>query len=63
MVGGAVACPTATAESVVESTQLPGEFHRDPAEQIIVATARIYDCPLLPADDKILKYSHVKLLK
>ena len=31
----------------VESTQLPGKFHRDPADQIIVATARIYDCPLL----------------
>lgn len=44
---------------VVESTQLPGEFHRDPADQIIVATARIYDCPLLTVDDKILKYSHV----
>lgn len=47
----------------VESTQLPGEFHRDPADQIIVATARIHDCPLLTVDDKILNYSHVKLLK
>ena len=26
----------------VESTQLPGTFHRDPADQIIVATARLY---------------------
>ena len=31
----------------VESTQLPGEFHRDPADQIIVATARVHDCPLV----------------
>lgn len=52
-----------TPEIAVESTQLPGEFHRDPADQIIVATARIHDCPLLTIDDKILNYSHVKLLK
>ena len=52
-----------TPEIVVESTRLPGEFHRDPADQIIVATARIYDSPLLTVDDKILKYPHVKLLK
>jgi PIN domain nuclease of toxin-antitoxin system len=52
-----------TPRIAVESTQLPGTFHRDPADQIIVATARIYDCPLLTADDKILRYPHVKLLK
>lgn len=47
----------------VESTQLPGEFHRDPADQIIVATARIYDCPLLTLDRKILEYPYVKLMR
>jgi PIN domain nuclease of toxin-antitoxin system len=47
----------------VESTQLPGTFHRDPADQIIVATARIYNDPLLTADAKILSYPHVQLLK
>jgi len=46
----------------VESTRLPGEFHRDPADQLIVATARVHDCPLLTLDRKILAYSHVKLL-
>lgn len=54
---------TLTPEIVIESTRLPGEFHRDPADQIIVATARIYDCPLLTVDSKILKYTHVKLLQ
>jgi PIN domain nuclease of toxin-antitoxin system len=34
-------------------------FHRDPADQIIVATARIHDCPLVTQDAKILAYSHV----
>lgn len=48
-----------TPEIVIESTQLPGKFHRDPADQIIVASARIYDCPLITSDKKILKYSHV----
>ncbi len=47
----------------VESTRLPGEFHRDPADQLIVATARVHDCPLLTLDRKILEYAHVKLLK
>jgi len=46
-------------EIAIESTRLPGEFHRDPADQIIVATARIYDCILVTSDDKILSYSHV----
>jgi PIN domain nuclease of toxin-antitoxin system len=44
----------------VESTQLPGTFHRDPADQIIVATARVHDIPLLTLDAKILAYSEVK---
>jgi PIN domain nuclease of toxin-antitoxin system len=51
-----------TPEIAIESTRLPGEFHRDPADQIIVATARILDCPLLTVDNKILNYSYVKLL-
>jgi len=46
----------------VESTQLPGEFHRDPADQIIVATARVLDAPLVSVDGKILEYPHVKLI-
>lgn len=52
-----------TPRIAVESTQLPASFHRDPADQIIVATARIWNCPLLTADDKILNYAHVALLR
>jgi PIN domain nuclease of toxin-antitoxin system len=51
-----------TVPILVESTQLPGSFHRDPADQIIVATARIYNIPLLTGDSKILSYSHVQKL-
>jgi PIN domain nuclease of toxin-antitoxin system len=46
----------------IESTKLPGAFHRDPADQIIVATARTYRLDLLTVDDKILKYEHVHTL-
>jgi len=49
-------------EIAIESTQLLGQFHRDPTDQIIVATARSYDCYLLTVDDKILKYPYIKNL-
>lgn len=49
-----------TPDVAVESTQLPGDFHRDPVDQIIVATARLCGCPLVTSDNKILKYPHVK---
>lgn len=49
-----------TPEIAIESTTLPGEFHRDPADQIIVATARHYDSPLITSDNKILKYPYIK---
>jgi PIN domain nuclease of toxin-antitoxin system len=44
----------------IESTRLPGEFHRDPADQIVVATARILKCKLVTSDERILNYPHVK---
>jgi PIN domain nuclease of toxin-antitoxin system len=46
---------------ITQSTQLTG-FHSDPADQIIVATAKVYNCPLLTADNKILNYPHVTTL-
>jgi PIN domain nuclease of toxin-antitoxin system len=51
-----------TPEIVIESTQLPGEFHRDPADQIIVATARVNNCPLVTSDSKISKYPQVETI-
>ena len=46
----------------IESYSLPGEFHKVPADRIIVATARTYDCPLMTNDSNILAYPHVKLI-
>jgi PIN domain nuclease of toxin-antitoxin system len=51
-----------TLSIIIQSTQLTG-FHNDPADQIIVATAKVYNCPLLTADHKILNYPHVTTLK
>ncbi len=63
--GVALACPglrllDLTPAIVVESTRLPQPFHKDPADQMIVATARIHDWPLATAGDKILNYAHVR---
>ena len=51
-----------TPRIAVESTQLPGDFHRDPADQILVATARVQNIPLVTADKLILRYPHVQLI-
>jgi PIN domain nuclease of toxin-antitoxin system len=51
-----------TWEVAVEATRLPGSFHRDPADQMIVATARLFDCPLVTVDRKIRAYPHVRLV-
>jgi len=41
---------------------LPDPFHRDPADRIIVATARKLQCPIVTADHKILEYPHVETM-
>jgi PIN domain nuclease of toxin-antitoxin system len=47
---------------VVDSTRLPPPFHKDPADELIVASARVLACPLITYDGKILNYPHVQLL-
>ena len=42
----------------IESTRLTG-FHKGPADQIIVATAKVLGISLLTADEKILNYPGV----
>lgn len=44
------------------SASLPSPFHRDPADQIIVATARVLDIELATCDARIRAYPHVRLL-
>ena len=42
-----------------KSTMLPGDFHADPADRIIVALARELSAPVVTADRKISQYPHV----
>lgn len=44
----------------VGAVDLPGEFHKDPADRIIVATARHHSVPLISANLKIRDYPFVK---
>ena len=41
----------------LDSVRLPGDFHADPADRLIVATARYWRAPLLTADRAILDYA------
>lgn len=45
-----------------KSVKLPGEFHKDPADRLIVATARKFGAPLVTKDLKIRAYAHVKTI-
>jgi PIN domain nuclease of toxin-antitoxin system len=51
-----------THEVALESYALPGDFHRDPADRMLVATARLGGLTLLTADDLILAYPHVEAI-
>jgi PIN domain nuclease of toxin-antitoxin system len=54
-----------TPEILVQASFLPGYIHRDPADRILIATARILDLVLVTRDRAILAYGaegHVKTL-
>lgn len=44
------------------SVDLPEPFHADPADRMIVATARILGAKLVTSDRKILQYPHVQTI-
>ncbi|MEW5818373.1 MAG: type II toxin-antitoxin system VapC family toxin [Spirochaetota bacterium] len=46
-----------TPEIAVESSRLPGNFHGDPANRIIIATARHIQALLITRDERIKMYS------
>ena len=45
---------------LIESCRLPQPFHGDPADQMIVATARHHDAVIVTRDQKIRRYAHVR---
>jgi PIN domain nuclease of toxin-antitoxin system len=46
-----------TPEIALESSDLPGALHGDPADRILAATARILRATLLTKDQRLLDYS------
>lgn len=46
-----------TAAIVIEASFLPGDFHSDPMDRLIVATARYLGVPIVTRDRKILGYA------
>jgi PIN domain nuclease of toxin-antitoxin system len=44
----------------IRSTRLPGAFHADPADRIIVATALEGSAVLITPDRRILAYPHAR---
>ena len=51
---------------MIDSCNLPGTFHADPSDRMIVATARVENLDLVTRDGHILKYGksgHLSVLK
>ena len=48
---------------VVDAHGLPGAFHRDPIDRLLVATARFGKLNVMSVDTKILEYPHVAIWK
>lgn len=46
----------------IEAYKLPGRFHKDPADRMLVATARIHGLTLVTADERILSSRAVRTL-
>ena len=48
---------------LIASTRLPGNAPRDPADRIIAATARHYNCPIVTRDSELLPYARAGHLR
>ena len=49
-----------TAEIAVRSTRLSATFHRDPADQLIVATAVVHGAALVTRDERLRDFAGVR---
>ena len=49
-------------EIAAEAYALPAPFHRDPADHVLVAAARIHQLVLLTADERLLQYPDVRTM-
>ncbi len=53
-----IAVTPLTAEIMIESVHLPGEMHGDPADRMLIATARVLGATFLTKDEPLIRYSH-----
>ena len=51
-----------SAADAISSTQLPGDFHKDPADRLIIAFTRRYGVALVTSDKRIQAYPHVETI-
>jgi PIN domain nuclease of toxin-antitoxin system len=61
-----IAVAPLTPEIAIESVHLPGELHGDPADRMLVATARVLGAKLVTKDARLIRYSrqrHVRALE
>lgn len=50
----------------IEAVELPGNLHADPADRLLVATARVHGLRLVTRDQRLLEYGaagHVRILE
>lgn len=52
-----------TPKIIADSVNLPGEFHSDPSDRIIVASARVLGATLVTQDKQIIKYGKLGNVK
>lgn len=55
--GSAIQVVSLDADTALAATNLPGNFHRDPADRFLVATARSLRVPIVTRDNRILAYA------
>ena len=47
----------------MECAQLPGNLHRDPADRMLAATARVHDLTLVTHDERLIDYGRLGFMK
>lgn len=51
-----------TPEIAVLSTRLPGDFHGDPADRLIVASSLVHKAALISKDEKIQQWGYIQVI-
>jgi PIN domain nuclease of toxin-antitoxin system len=52
-----------TSAIAIDSSHLPGDFHADPGDRLIIATARHLGMPIVTSDRKIIAYAEAGFVR